>query len=432
MSGDADFPALGFDPAPGRVDSVAQLVSRLTSTATSLESAHRTLVSVGQGGASWQGDAAKAFAGKVGELPKIMQDSVEAVRSAAGQLDGWSRQLSGYQDTAKRYEAAAQDAKQRLETAESRKNEATTRYNQAAEDPAFQLAGRFFTDDRELADAQSRITAASQQLDRANGALESAAQEFSQIQDELEDIVKQAKELLAHHQDDAEQAAKALRKANHGAPHTSMWSKIGDGFKKVGNSIKEWATKHADVLKKVGDIAGAASAVLGIAALATMWCPPLSAALGAGAAGASVVALGAHGLAKLGGANVSWTTIALDGVGALPFVGTAVKGVKGVGMGVKAIAAERSIAAGGARLAEAGNAITKAAEGGTLMHKFGIGPLLTKTPLSKLPGVADSLDAAGKLSPQSWWSRGIQIGIKGTGLGINAPKLYHEFVPGAA
>ncbi|MFJ1705537.1 putative T7SS-secreted protein [Kitasatospora sp. NPDC088346] len=432
MSEDSEFPALGFNPAPGRVDSVNALVSQLNATAGSLESAHRTLVSVGQAGGSWQGEAASAFAGKVGELPQIMQDSLDAVKSASGQLDGWGRQLSGYQDTAKRYEAAAQEAKQRMEAAEARKSDATSRYNQAADDPAFSLAGQFFTDDRSLADAQTKINAAKQQLDSASSQLETASRELSQIEDELQDIVKQAKELLEHHQDDAEKTAKALRKANQNAPHTSVWSKIGDGFKKLGNSIKEWATKHADTLKKIGDIAGAASAVLGIAALATMWCPPLSAALGAGAAGASVIAAGAHGLAKLGGANVSWTTIALDGVGALPFVGTAAKGIKGVSMGVKAIATEGRIAAAVPKLAEAGSAISKAAEGGTLMHKFGIGPLLTKTPLRSLPGIADSLDAAGKLSAQSWWSRGIQIGIKGAGLGINAPKLYHEFAPGAA
>ena len=428
MSSDQDFPALGFDPAPGRPESVDQLVSSLTTTAGALESAHGTLVSISQGGSAWEGDAANAFAKKVGELPKTMAESVDALKAATTQLSSWSKQLVGYQQTAKRYEAEAGDAKRRLQEAESRKDDATSRYNQAADNPAFKLAGQMFTDDQQLNEAENRIKTAQNQLESANRQLDVAAQELSSIEDELQQIVRLAKELYEHHQNDADSTAKALRKANQGAPEISTWSKIADGFKKVGKGIKDWATKHADTLKKVGDIAGAASAVLGIAALATMWCPPLSAGLGIAAAGASGVALGAHGLAKLGGADVSWTTIALDGVGVVPFVGGATKGIKGVAAGVKAIKAEGSLAAGGVKLAEAGKAITSTHMAGGLLHSKVISPIFTKTPLRNLPGVMAKVDEAGKtvMDARSWWSRGIQIGMKGTGLGLHAPTLYQE------
>ncbi len=427
MSSEQDFPALGFDPAPGRPESVDALVSKLTSTAGALESAHNTLVSVSRSGSAWEGDAAQGFAKKVGELPKTMADSVDALKAASAQLTSWSRQLVGYQQTARTYEAEAEEAKRRLQDAETRKHDATARYNEAADAPAFQLFGQRFSDDQQLAEAENRIKAAQQQLETANQQLETAARELSTIEDELHQIVKQAKELHEHHQHDADQTAKALRKANQDAPQISAWSKIGDGFKKVGKSIKDWATKHADVLKKVGDIAGAASAVLGIAALATMWCPPLSAGLGIAAAGASGVALGAHGLAKLGGADVSWTTIALDGVGVVPFVGGAAKGVKGVAMGVKAIKVEGTLAAGGAKLAEAGKAIEATHMAGGLLHSKVISPIFTKTPLRSLPGVTTIVqDGKQVLNATSWWSRGIQIGMKGSGLGLHAPKLYQE------
>ncbi|WP_441246440.1 putative T7SS-secreted protein [Kitasatospora sp. McL0602] len=428
MSSDHDFPALGFDPAPGRPESVDALVSKLASTAGALESAHSTLVSISHSGSAWQGQAAEGFAKKVGELPKTMADSVDALKAASTQLSSWSRQLVSYQETAKRYEAEAEEAKRRRQEAETRKHDATAQYNQASDDPAFQLVGYRFADDQQLAEAENRIRAAQAQLETANQQLETASQELSSIEDELHQIVKQAKELHGHHQHDADQTAKALRTANHNAPHISAWSKLADGFKKIGKGIKDWATKHADLLKKVGDIAGAASAVLGIAALATMWCPPLSAALGVAAAGASGVALGAHGLAKLGGADVSWTTIALDGVGVVPFVGGAAKGIKGVTMGVKAIKAEGSLAAGGAKLLEAGKAIESTHMAGGLLHSKVIAPIFTKTPLRNLPGAITTLDKAGKevLSASSWWSRGIQIGMKGSGLGLHAPKLYQE------
>ncbi|MGK4585883.1 putative T7SS-secreted protein [Kitasatospora sp. HPMI-4] len=428
MSSDHDFPALTFDPAPGRPASVDALVSQLTTAANALESASNTLTSISHGGSAWEGKAADGFARNVGELPKTMDDSLDALRSASTQLSSWSKQLVGYQQTARRYEAEAEDAKRRLKEAEARRSTATDQYNSAADDPAFKLIGYRFSDDQQLAEAESRIRTAQQNLATANQQLQAASQELSSIEDELHHIVKQAKELHAHHQHDADRTAKALRSANHNAPHIGTWSKIADGFKKVGKSIKDWAHKHAGVLKKIGDIAGAASAVLGIAALATMWCPPLSAALGVAAAGASGIALGAHGLAKLGGADVSWTTIALDGVGVVPFLGGAAKGIKGVTMGVKAIKAGEGLAAGGAKLAEAGKAIESTHMAGGLLHSKVISPVFTKTPLRNLPGAVTTLDKAGKevLSASSWWSRGIQIGMKGTGLGMHAPTLYQE------
>ncbi|WP_052681792.1 putative T7SS-secreted protein [Saccharothrix sp. ST-888] len=426
MSSGHDFPALGFDPAPGRPESVDALVSTLTSAATAMESASRTLTSISHGGSAWEGRAADGFARKVGKLPKTMDDSVDALKSASTQLSSWSRQLASYQQTAKRYEAEAEDAKRRLKEAEARKNASTDQYNSAADDPAFRLVGYRFSNDQQLAEANARISAAQQNLDVANRQLQTASHELSSIEDELHQIVKQAKELHAHHQHDADQTAKALRAADQNAPHIGTWSKIADGFKKVGKSIKDWAHKHAGVLKKIGDIAGAASAVLGIAALATMWCPPLSAALGVAAAGASGVALGAHGLAKLGGADVSWTTIALDGVGVVPFVSGAARGLKGAAMGVKAIRGGEGLAAGGAKLVEAGKAIEGTHMAGGFMHSKVISPIITKTPLRSLPGAMKSLDEAGNLSATSWWSRGIQIGMKGTGLANHAPKLYQE------
>ncbi|WP_043915724.1 hypothetical protein [Kitasatospora griseola] len=429
MSSKADFPTLGFDPAPGSPENVDGLVDKLNRASVAMESAHRTLVAVGQGGSVWEGDAAKAFAGKVGELPRYLADSVDAMRQASSQLDGWKNQLVSYQGVARRYEAEAAEAKRRMENAENVKQNAVERFDLAADSPAFALIGKRFDDDAALADAQRRIDAASAEYSTAERQLEDANRELRAIKDELEAIVKQARELHEHHQDDADRTAKALRRANQNAPEISAWEKIGNGFKNVGKKIKDWATKHADLLKKIGDIAGGVSAVLGIAALATLWCPPLSAALGVAAGGASAVALGAHGMAKLGGADVSWTTIALDGVGVVPFVGGAAKGIGGAAKGVTALAKGEGLAAGGAKLMEAGQAIKATHLEGGLLHNKVLTPLFTKTPLKKLPGIG-SLGEDGQkvfsLPVESWWSRGTQIGMKGGGLIMHAPTLYQE------
>lgn len=429
MSSKADFPALGFDPAPGNPENVDGLVGKLTKAAGAMENAHRTLVSVGRGGSIWEGDAAKGFAGKVGELPGYLADSIDAMRQASSQLGNWKNQLASYQDAARRYEAEAADAKRRRDNAETQWQRAIERYDVAGEDPAFALVGKRFDNDAELADAQRRINAATAEFNAAETAAENAHRDLQAIKDELDAIIKQAEELHEHHQDDAEKTAKALRRANQNAPEISAWEKIGNGFKSIGKKIKNWATEHADVLKRIGDIASGVSAVLSIAALATMWCPPLSAGLGVAAGGASAVALGAHGLAKLGGADVSWTTIALDGIGVVPFGGAAAKGAKGAVGGIKAIAKGEGVVKAGAELADAGKAIVGTHMAGGLLHSKVLTPVFTRTPLKNLPGIA-SLGPAGEkvfsLPATSWWSRGTQIGMKSGGLLMNSSNLYHQ------
>jgi ElaB/YqjD/DUF883 family membrane-anchored ribosome-binding protein len=417
---DHEFPALGFDPAPGDTGSVDQLVSRLNRAAGALSGAHQLLTSVASGGSAWEGEAAKAFAGKVGELPGYLDDSAQAVKEASSQLGGWSRTLASYQETARRYEQQAAEARKRLEAAQTRVDQATGAYNQAAENPAFSLAGRYYTSDTELAAAQRQLDAAQQDLKDAGSRLDAAKGQLSEIEDELDALIKQAKELLEHHQDDAGKVADSLRKATKGAPSTSVWDKLGDAFKRIGHKIKDWATEHADLLKKIGDIASAASAVLGIAALATVWCPPLSGALAGAAAGASVVALGAHGLAKLGGADVKWSTLIGDGIGAFPFgktVGIAGKGITAAGRMLKA----GKVAGSGRMLTATGNALKSKVLDGGIANKL-ISKGLSKTPVAKLPSFTKHLGPDGVLRSESWWSRGIQLGYKVPLAGLSVPR----------
>ncbi|GAA2105888.1 hypothetical protein GCM10009759_43450 [Kitasatospora saccharophila] len=436
---DPDFPALGFNPAPGNPDNVDGLVGKLNKAANAMDSAHRTLVEVGRGGSIWEGDAAQAFAGKIGELPGYLEDSVDAMRQASSALNSWRSQLSSYQDTARRYEEEAQNAKSRLESAKKAREQASDRYDKASDNPAFMLIGRHFDDQATFAQAQNQIDSASAEYQAAGDALENASRDLKAIEDELEAVVKQARELYFHHQDDAGRTSKALRRANQNAPDIGMWEKIGNKFKDIGKSIKKWATDHADVLKKIGDIASTVSGVLAIAALATMWCPPLSATLGVASAGASAVALGAHGMAKLGGADVGWGTLIGDGIGAIPFGGTAFKGAKGAVKGGLALAKGEGLVVAGGKLAEVGKGLSNAirhGEGSFMNNKI-LTPIFTKTPLQKLPGlttsfvtkevkaVVDGEKVVTKvtqeiLDPKGWYSRGTQIGMKLGSLGYHA------------
>ena len=111
-----EFPALGFDPAPGAPDSVESLTTQLDRAAKAMESAHRTISGIRSGGANgqWEGAAARGFADSVGELPGLLQDSMEALRGASTQLGRWHSRLTDYQSRAATLEAQAAAAKRWL------------------------------------------------------------------------------------------------------------------------------------------------------------------------------------------------------------------------------------------------------------------------------------------------------------------------------
>jgi hypothetical protein len=209
-----------------------------------------------------------------------------------------------------------------------------------------------------------------------------------------------------------------------------MWDKLGDAFQSLGHKIKDWAAEHADLLMKIGDVASAASAVLGIAALATVWCPPLSGALAGAAAGASVVALGAHGLAKLGGADVKWSTLIGDGIGAFPFgktVGIAGKGLARAGKMLKL----GKVAGGGRVLKATGNALKEGVLDGGIANKL-ISKGLAKTPISRLPSFTEHLGRDGILKSESWWSRGTQLGYKVPFAALSVPRAFEQLTGDAS
>ncbi|WP_230396361.1 DUF4407 domain-containing protein, partial [Streptomyces blattellae] len=272
MSSDS-YPALGFDPAPGNPGNVDSLAARTKRAAAALDNAQNTITRL-TGNITWAGDAASAFSKKVGELPRYLKDSHEAMSTASSELSKWRAALADYQSTARTYEAQAKQAKGQVASAEKTKDAATNRYNQAASDPSFRLSGQYFTGPA-LQDAQAKIDAASTRLQQADGELSTASAQLDQAQRELEEIIKQAERLLEQHQAQARGVASRLRKATESAPpDPGFWERLGDQFQKLGHAIQEWCARHKDLLKTIGDWLSNISAVLGILALLTLWCPP--------------------------------------------------------------------------------------------------------------------------------------------------------------
>jgi len=465
-----EFPTIGFNPAPGKLSSIDDLTDKLSKTVDGLKKAHEVLTSIGRAGeggrTAWEGEAATAFSRKVGELPKYLDDSHDALSCAEKQLRDWRTRLAKYQETARDYEARAKAAKDRQTKAEAEHDKAVTAYNSAAADPALGYAGRTFTDQDALNSARARYDAAADRLRQAGRALDAAAGRVEAARDDLEAIIEKAKDLLEEHQEYARTIASRLRKANDKAPDTGFFEGIADAFKKLGNRMQEWCVKHADLLKEIGDWLGIASTVLGILALATVWFPPLSGGLALASAGLSAGALLTHGAARIGGADISATELIGDGLGVIPFgklgkvamFGTKIpmKHFKVNGRMVESIDQRNKIEGlrrAGHELRDMqpslfrrnvpeGSMVAPAPEGfgnrmklawdsyvldnaGSSMKEKALSWVVDKmAPQSFKASLGSAIRADGTLDPTSWWSRGPQIAQQAPGVAIGVYNMF--------
>lgn len=293
-----DYPALGFDPAPGGVPTVAEVATNLENVARELGEAYTDLIQIGQSDGIWQGEAAKAFQGKVGELPDYLDKAHRSLSGAAVTLKSWGEDLGTMQQTAAEYERQAAEALRRVQQAEA--------------NPNLGLAGQFFADPAELQRAEAALAEAQQQLSNANAS--------------LDQIRENAQRLLDQHRDLASQVAEALRRAKDEAPEEpGFLDKLGDalgdmvdGVKDLASDAWQWVQDHADVIAKIGDVLSTIGNVLGVVALATSWIPGVNAVTAAAAIGVSAAAVGTKLLAKAAGADVSWGSIGMDALGVIP------------------------------------------------------------------------------------------------------------------
>ncbi|MCU1681531.1 MAG: hypothetical protein JWQ81_2270 [Amycolatopsis sp.] len=346
----ANYPALGFDPAPGTVAKVADVAATLGKVATEIGQAYEDLTRLGKADSFWQGDGAQAFQGTVGQVPDYLNKAQQSLTGASGTLSRWADDLGTMQ-------RQAADLERQAEAAQSQ-------VTQAQSNPNLRLAGQTFTDPAQFQQAQDALGQAQQRLTQAQGGLDA--------------LRESAKRLLDQHLDLAGQVASALRKAKDEAPEEPGWlDKIGeaigkmvDGVKNLAGDVWNWVKDHADVIAKIGDVLSKVSAVLGVIAIITAPFEPVGAIFGAAAGLTSVAALGAHGLAKAAGADVSWTTIGLDALGAVPFAASIGSGAKVASAGLKEAGAIGRAADVAGDLGKAG-ATVKVAQSGKLVAEAG-------------------------------------------------------------
>jgi hypothetical protein len=330
------YPALGFNPAPGSPAAVAGLGGTFRDVAAHLGEAHGAIRRAARAGGIWEGAAAEAFTEDLGRLPGYLAEATESFETAGKTLDTWERDLASLQNHAADYERQARAAQQQV--------------NQAKGNPQLQLAGRIVP-----ADELPRV--------------EQARRELHAARDELEGIRKAAKRLQAEHKQLAAEAAQAFKAAQRRAPHApgalerleQGFEKLWEGAKDVAGKVWKWTQDHADVIAKIGDVLSDVGAALSVVTAATAEIPVVGEVAEAASLTVNGAALTTHGIAKAAGADVSYTTLAMDGLGMIPGGGVLRGAVLPVKLGKVAKAASAGTKA--LRTAQRGEKLGSAAGG---------------------------------------------------------------------
>ncbi len=268
-----EFPALGFDPAPG--DPAA-----MRAAAGSVDRAGRTFAHASGhvhrlSSSGWTGSAADAFRSRLGELPRDLGVASRSHAAAARALGEYGSGLSARQARADQLEVSAQDLLRR---------------RAAAVADVDRLAGRRAQEgSAELAELRSQYAGAAA---RAEG-----------LSTELEQVLADARRLHDEHSSAAHAAARAIRAASDAPYHEPGW------LSRAEDAVSGWIRKHSEVLARISTTLKGVSTVLGLLSMVPglQFLAPF-AALAAGVA--IVIDVGIKATTARG----SWASIGLDAV----------------------------------------------------------------------------------------------------------------------
>ncbi|AEW94925.1 MULTISPECIES: putative T7SS-secreted protein [Streptomycetaceae] len=303
---------VGHDPTPGNVEETRSLARQLDSLASDLSTAvgELALIDIGQ----WKGKSALAFRDHVShDVQPLIVKAQQSFAGASNAMSKWASRLQGFQDEADALDRQVASHQNVLDAA-----------NKAARTPS---------------PAPNPSPSGSDHPDKQKEAAVTAAK------DALNSLKQRVLDLEHAYRQAAKAIADQLVSAGHISPaKPGLLHSILHGVESAWEATTHWVKEHAELIKMIGDVLGTISAVLGAIAIFTAPFEPIGAVFAGLALGVGLGALGAHALAKAGGADVSWSTLALDTLGVLP-------GVKGLTMGAKmakgASAAERVAELGG-------------------------------------------------------------------------------------
>ncbi|MFX0579883.1 hypothetical protein [Nocardia nepalensis] len=320
------YPYLGFNPVPGAPDDVAGLRGQINTAADAVKETNQLLNSLRNSNDNvWQGTGGDAFRAHFDTtLAQDLGYAQNSLEKAVGLLAEWHTNLVSFQDTANGLETEAAEAKGQY-------NSALQTLQRARSNADLGLGNLTFTDPVELQAAQTRLNAATAQVNAALAAVDT-------WEGNVDSIIRRARDLESTHDSSARRIASELDAAAKdfapSAPDKSIWDRITDAIKGVG----QWISDHR---QQIHDVLAGVSAVTGLLALVT---PPPADAIFAGialVAGAGALAtdfldpdvraafkdvlsgdFNGDALEKIG------MTVGLDSLGVIPGVGGTIKGVK--------------------------------------------------------------------------------------------------------
>ncbi|MFI2283955.1 WXG100 family type VII secretion target [Nocardia beijingensis] len=269
------YPNLGFDPVPGTPDEVANLRGQIDSARQGVTETRSLLNRLIGSDDVWKGDAGNAFRTNFdATLSSDLGYAQQSLEQAVDLLNEWHTNLVSYHDTAKGLDQQAADAR-------AQHTQAVSALQQARSNPDLGLANVQFNDPDELRAAQIRLNNATAQVNAAVTAVDDC-------QGKIDAIIRRARDLESTHSALAGRIAAALDAAAKdfapSPPDKSIWDRITDAIKAVG----DWIDEHREGLH---EFLSCTAAIAGLLAVVTP--PPVDAiALGVAlAAGAGALAL---------------------------------------------------------------------------------------------------------------------------------------------
>jgi uncharacterized protein YukE len=318
-----EFPALGFDPAPGDPGAVSSAASGVTAAGKVFSAASANVTKLNS--SAWTGDAAEAFRGQLKDLPRDLDLAARSHQTAARTLTDWGSGLVARQRRAADLESRAAELRRQEQSAVASVN---------------QLAGQSApSGSAEYADLKTRY--------------DSARTHANAVSSDLQDVIAQARRLYSEHRSAASSAAGTIKNVADAPYKEPGW------LSRAWSSVKGWIADHADVLAKISSVLKGISAVLGVLSLVPglQFLAPFAVAAGA-------IALGIDVAIKLATGKGSWASIGIDA--ALTFIPggkilDGVKGVKALVAGEKGLVAGEKALVGGERLLAEGEDLASAA-----------------------------------------------------------------------
>ncbi|MDT0266694.1 hypothetical protein RM844_10355 [Streptomyces sp. DSM 44915] len=309
----AEYPALGFVPCPGRMDSIESVTTEVRTTTTSLGDIVALLRGTGEG--QWRGRSAEAFRERFDDDFKPKVEVVhESFLMAAQALEDWAGYVPGQQRAARGLEDRAQELKSQLDALPGPASmEEILREGMLEDEEADQAA----EDRRQLEADRQRLQTSYDDVYRQAEVLRDG---FVAYGESIADRIGRAMDLAPNEPGFFSRLGSAFVDAAAG-----MVEAIGD----IAEGLVNWIVENAQRIAAIGDVLALLSTAVGVLSLLAFATAPFTGPLGAAvgtalgtvSAGLAAGALVCHGVAKLAGADVSWRSIGQDALGAIPVVG---------------------------------------------------------------------------------------------------------------